>query len=66
MYATSQPQMKTFLFVCLFKLTSFVSYLSNILSLGDPFISYFDSWVTETFDQVSRVQPHQVRCFVSI
>ena len=34
------------------------SYLGNILSFGDPLISYFDSWVTEGFSEVSRVQAH--------
>lgn len=41
-------------------------YLLDILSLGDPLISYFDSWVTETFNEVSRVQAHQISYFVSI
>ncbi len=32
-----------------------ICYLLDILSLGDPFISYFDSRVAQTLDQVSWV-----------
>lgn len=41
-------------------------YLLDILSLGDPLISYFDSWVAQTLQQIGRVQAHQICDFVSI
>ena len=42
------------------------SNLLDILSLGDPLISYFDPWVTQGLDEVSRVQAHEVGDFVGI
>lgn len=41
-------------------------YLLDILSLSDPFISDFDSWVAQTLNQVGRVHAHQICDFVSI
>ena len=44
----------------------FETHLVDTLTFGDPLISYFDPWVTQPLDQVSRVQAHQICSFVKI
>lgn len=44
----------------------FSTYLLHILTFGDPLIAYFDSWMAQAFDEVSRVQAHQIGTFVYI
>lgn len=41
------------------------SYLLHILAFGNILISNLYSRITEVFQQISRVQAHQIRCFIS-
>ena len=41
------------------------THLVDCLSLCDPLVPYFDSWMTQGLDEVSRVQAHQIGNFVS-
>lgn len=42
------------------------SYLLHILPFGDILISNLDSGVAEVFQQICRVQAHQIRSFISL
>lgn len=39
-------------------------YLLNRLPFGDVLVPDLDPWVTQGFQQVSRVQTHQISCFI--
>lgn len=43
----------------------FWAYLLNILPFGDVLISNLHSGIAEAFQQICRVQAHQIRCFIS-
>lgn len=42
------------------------AYLLHILSFGDKLIPNLNSGVTEVFEQISRVQPRQIRSLIGL
>lgn len=48
------------------KVPLFLTYLLHILTFCDPLVAYFNSWMAQALNEVSRVQAHQIGTFVHI